>query len=301
MALLLMNALPPILWMQAFEAAARTLSFTRAGQELGVTQSAVSQRIRLLEDRLGQQLFLRYPRSLALTPAGKAWLPSVQEAFTRLLEGTAEVFGAHPEASVTLRATPVIQQIWLAPRLVAFHGRHPDIVVHVVSAIWRDDFGVEGADIEIRYGLGDWEGVERLSLGRETMMPVCSPEIAGRLHVPSDLAGETLLHAPGFAVGWSAWLEEAGIGGFDRQCLALSCDSQIMTLTLAAQGGGVALIHQGLLEERNDLVAPFDHAAPTEEGFWLVRAVKHEPRPEAVLLWEWLGDGVKSKEEQVSR
>ncbi|WP_227368786.1 LysR substrate-binding domain-containing protein [Halomonas sp. M20] len=291
-----MNSLPPILWMQAFEAAARTLSFTRAGHELGVTQSAISQRIRLLEDRLGQALFVRYPRSLALTPAGQAWLPSVQEAFSRLWEGTAEVFGARPEASVILRATPVMQQIWLAPRLVAFHARHPDIVVHVVSAIWQEDFSAEGADIEIRYGLGHWEGVERLSLGRETMLPVCSPATAKRLHTPADIAGETLLHAPGFAVGWSAWFEKAGIDGFETRCLALSCDSQIMTLTLAAQGGGVALIHQGLLGERNDLVAPFDHAAPTEESFWLVRPVKREPHSQAVLLWEWLSDGASRKD-----
>ncbi|MGC3875197.1 LysR substrate-binding domain-containing protein [Halomonas sp. GXIMD04776] len=290
-----MNSLPPILWMQAFEAAARTLSFTRAGQELGVTQSAVSQRIRLLEDRLGQQLFVRYPRSLALTPAGQAWLPSVQEAFSRLLEGTVEVFGSHPEAAVTLRVTPVIQQIWLAPRLVDFHARHADVVVHVVSAIWREDFGVEGADIEIRYGLGDWEGVELLTLGHEAMVPVCSPELAERLHSPEDLAGETLLHAPGFAVGWSAWLEEAGVAGLDRQCRALSCDSQIMTLTLAAQGGGVALIHHGLLGERDDLVAPFEHRAPTEERFWLVRPIRQVHRPEAVLLWEWLSNSANSE------
>ena len=283
-----MRSLPPILWLQAFEAAARTLSFTRAGRELGVTQSAVSQRIRLLEDRLGQQLFARHPRSLSLTPVGQAWLPSVQEGFARLLEGTAEVFGSHPEASVTLRATPVMQQTWLAPRLLDFHRCHPDIVVHVVSAIWREDFAVEGADIEIRYGPGDWEGVERLSLGQEAMLPVCSPALARRLRTPKDLAGETLLHAPGFAVGWSAWLEEAGVARLDRHCLALSCDSQIMTLALAAQGGGVALIHQGLLGERDDLVAPFDLPAATDERFWLVRPMKRERRPEAMLLWEWL-------------
>ncbi|SHE42351.1 LysR family transcriptional regulator, glycine cleavage system transcriptional activator [Modicisalibacter ilicicola DSM 19980] len=283
-----MNALPPILWLQAFEAAARTLSFTRAGRELGVTQSAVSQRIRLLEDRLGQRLFVRHPRSLSLTPAGQAWLPSVQEAFGRLLEGTTEVFGSHPQASVTLRATPVMQQIWLAPRLLDFHRCHPGIVVHVVSAIWRDDFGIEGADIEIRYGLGDWEGVELQSLGSEAMLPVCAPRLAERLHAPADLVGETLLHAPGFAVGWSAWLEEAGVAGLDRHCLTLSCDSQIMTLALAARGGGVALIHQGLLNERDDLVAPFDLPAATDERFWLVRPMKQERRPEAVLLWEGL-------------
>lgn len=283
-----MKTLPPVLWMQAFEAAARTLSFTEAGHELGVTQSAVSQRIRLLEDRLGQKLFVRHPRSLTLTPAGQAWLPSIQEAFARLAEGTAEVFGPRPEAPVTIRATPVIQQTWLTPRLLSFHQRYPHIAVHLVSAIWTEDFGPEGADLEIRYGRGEWEGFEANSLGSEAMLPVCSPTVAKRLHEPADLAGETLLHALGFAVGWHAWLEQAGVPGLDRRCPSLSCDNQVTTLSLAARDGGVALTHSSLLSQRNDLVAPFDLAVPSNECFWLVRPARSKPRREAVLLWQWL-------------
>ncbi|MEC9482374.1 MAG: LysR substrate-binding domain-containing protein [Halomonas sp.] len=283
-----MKPLPPILWLQAFEAAARTLSFTEAGHELGVTQSAVSQRIRLLEDRLGQKLFVRHPRSLTLTPAGQAWLPSIQEAFTRLAEGTAEVFGPRPEAPVTLRATPVMQQSWLVPHLKAFHRRHPDIAVHLVSAIWTEDFGPEGADLELRYGRGDWEGFEAHSLGDEAMLPVCAPDVAARLQAPADLAGETLLHALGFAVGWPAWLEHAGVPGLDRQCRTLSCDNQVTTLTLAAEGVGVALTHRSLLQRRDDLAVPFELAVPSDEGFWLVRPKRLKLRPEAILLWDWL-------------
>ncbi|MHB0775877.1 LysR substrate-binding domain-containing protein [Halomonas sp. WWR20] len=283
-----MSQLPPILWLQAFEAAARRLSFTQAGHELGVTQSAVSQRIRLLEDRLGQKLFVRHPRSLTLTPAGQAWLPSVQEAFTRLMEGTAEVFGPRPEVPVTLRATPVMQQTWLAPRLLAFHQQYPQIAIHLVSAIWNEDFGPQGADLEIRYGQGDWEGVEGVSLGSETMLPACSPDVAERLQTPADLAGETLLHALGFAVGWPAWLEQAGVAGLDRRCSAFSCDNQVTTLMLAARGAGVALTHRSLLFQRDDLVAPFDLAVPSDECFWLVRPMRRKPHDAALLLWEWL-------------
>jgi LysR family glycine cleavage system transcriptional activator len=283
-----MKPLPPVLWLQAFEAAARTLSFTEAGNELGVTQSAVSQRIRLLEDRLGQKLFVRHPRSLTLTPAGQAWLPSVEEAFTRLAEGTAEVFGPRPEAPVTLRATPVMQQTWLAPRLLEFHRNHPQVAVHLVSAIWTEDFGPEGADLEIRYGRGDWEGFEAYSLGPESMLPVCSPEVAARLQEPADLAGETLLHALGFAVGWQAWLDKAGVPGLDTQCPSITCDNQVTTLSLAARGGGVALTHDSLLAERDDLVAPFSLSVPSDERFWLVRPVRLRWRQEAGLLWDWL-------------
>lgn len=287
-----MSQLPPLLWLQAFESAARTLSFTAAGLELGVTQAAISQRIRLLEDRLGQKLFVRHPRSLTLTPAGQAWLPSIHDAFSRISEGTSEVFGATSERPVTLRATPVIQQSWLAPRLVALHRQKPHILLRLVSAIWPDDFGPEGADIEIRYGRGEWSGLEMLPLGDEQLLPVCSSALAGTLAAPEDLAGHTLLHAVGFGVGWPGWLQEAGVPHLEADCLSLSCDNQVMTLALASQGGGVALTHRRLLDQREDLVAPFDIDVPSDERFWLVRPSKRQVRVEANEVWEWLSSSL---------
>jgi LysR family transcriptional regulator, glycine cleavage system transcriptional activator len=283
-----MSALPPLLWVQAFEAAARTLSFTAAGHELGVTQAAISQRIRLLEDRLGQRLFVRHPRSLSLTPAGQAWLPSIHEAFVRLQDGTQEVFGDGGERPVTLRTTPVIQQNWLAPRLVAFHRAHPEVALRVVSAIWPDDFGPEGADLEIRYGKGGWPGVEAVALGPESLLPACLPEVAAGLAEPADLAGHTLVHVLGFAVGWATWLEAAGLAGLERECPALTCDNQVMGLALAARGGGVALTHRRLLASRDDLVAPFASAVESDERFWLARPSRRECGEEAMALWHWL-------------
>ncbi|MBY5923874.1 MULTISPECIES: LysR substrate-binding domain-containing protein [unclassified Halomonas] len=282
-----MSALPPLHWLQAFEASARTLSFTAAGQELSVTQAAISQRIRLLEDRLGQALFVRHPRSLSLTPAGQAWLPSVQEAFARLEEGTLEVFGTTSEGQVTLRTTPALQHYWLAPRLARFHATHRDISVRVVSAIWSADFGAQGADMEIRYGRGDWGNVESISLGKESLIPVCSPSLAERLASPGDLAGQTLLHAAGFASGWLAWLSLVDQAALSRQCHSLVCDNLSMVISLAEQGVGVALVHQRLLSGRHSLVAPFATALPVDEGFWLCRP-KRQQGQAAHGLWTWL-------------
>ncbi|MEQ6888953.1 LysR substrate-binding domain-containing protein [Halomonas sp. CS7] len=283
-----MNRLPPLLWLQAFETAARTLSFTAAGQELGVTQAAISQRVRLLEDRLGQKLFVRHPRSLGLTPAGQAWLPCLQDGFTRLAEGTEEVFGGGGDAPVTLRTTPVVQQNWLAPRLCAFRREHPEVALRLVSAIWPDDFGPEGADLEIRYGQGNWPGMEAVSLGRETMLPVCAPALAERITEPADLAEHTLLHAVGFEVGWPTWLEAVGVPTLASRCAPLTCDTQTMTLSLAALGEGVALTHRRLVENRDDLVAALDWPVDSDEAFWLVRPARAPARPEAAMLWDWL-------------
>lgn len=283
-----MSVLPPLTWLQAFEAAARTLSFTAAGQELGVTQAAISQRVRLLEDRLGQRLFVRHPRSLSLTPAGQSWLPSLQDGFTRLAEGTREVFGEASDAPITLRTTPVMQQNWLAPRLPAFRRQHPDVALRIVSAIWPDDFGPEGADLEIRYGQGAWPGMEAISLGKEAMLPVCAPALAERIARPADLAGHTLLHAVGFAVGWPTWLDAMGMPALESRCMPLICDTQTMTLTLAAMGEGIALTHRRLVEHRWDLAVALELPVDTHEGFWLVRPTRHEPRPEASIFWDWL-------------
>lgn len=283
-----MSQLPPLLWLQAFESAARTLSFTAAGNELGVTQAAISQRVRLLEDRVGQKLFVRHARSLALTPAGQAWLPSIHDAFTRISEGTLEVFGSTSEQPVTLRTTPVIQQSWLAPRLIAFHRAHPHVALRLVSAIWPDDFGPEGADIEIRYGKGEWSGIEMQSLGEEQLLPVCSPALAEQLSTPTDLAGHTLLHAAGFGIGWPGWLQEAGVAHLEAQCRSLTCDNQVMTLALASQSGGIALTHRRLMEQRNDLVAPFELSVPSDERFWLVRPSRRHISDDVALVWQWL-------------
>ncbi|MDN6297028.1 MAG: LysR substrate-binding domain-containing protein [Halomonas sp.] len=285
-----MSVLPPLTWLQAFESAARTLSFTAAGQELGVTQAAISQRVRLLEDRLGQRLFVRHPRSLSLTPAGQSWLPSLQDGFTRLTEGTREVFGEAGDAPITLRTTPVMQQNWLAPRLPAFRQQHPEVALRLVSAIWPDDFGPEGADLEIRYGQGTWPGMETISLGREEMLPVCAPALAERITGPEDLAGHTLLHAVGFAVGWPTWLDAVGMPALASRCMPLICDTQTMTLTLAAMGEGIALTHRRLVEYRRDLAVALELPVNTDEGFWVARPTRHQPRPEAAIFWDWLAE-----------
>lgn len=283
-----MNQLPPLLWLQAFESAARTLSFTAAGNELAVTQAAISQRVRLLEERLGQKLFIRHARSLTLTPVGQAWLPSIHDAFSRISEGTSEVFGMTSEQPVTLRATPIFQQSWLAPRLASFHQRYPQISLRLVSAIWPDDYRPEGADIEIRYGRGEWSGVEMHPLGDEQLLPVCSPALAETLTTPDDLGGHTLLHAVGFGVGWSGWLQAAGVAHLEAQCHSLTCDNQVMTLALASQGAGVALIHRRLLGKRNDLVMPFSVGVSSDERFWLVRPSRRQIGEEAASVWQWL-------------
>jgi len=283
--------LPPAQALHAFDAAARHMSFTEAARELGITQAAVSQRIRLLEHRLGQTLFVRYPRGIELTDAGRAFVPAVREAFERLSTGIAEAFGSPHDAPLTLRTTPGFALNWLAPRLRTFQAVCPGISLRITTGVWPSDFNLEGADLEVRYGRGDWDGVECVRLARERVAPVCAPELAAELAMPADLAGHTLLHAVGFETGWPQWLAHVGDDGVLDRTTAVLGDTTAVVLECAVRGAGVALGRSdfvGTLLEEGRLTAPFDRWLETEETFFLARIAGRQPRPEAQLLWDWI-------------
>ncbi len=200
------------------------------------------------------------------------------------------MFGPKPDAPVTLRTTPALQHYWLAPRLAALRRQCPGISLRVVTAVWSEDFVGEDVDIEIGYGRGDRPGVVQESLGAEWMLPVCAPQLARRLASPADLAAHTLLHTAGFAVGWPAWLVLADAIEIENKAQSLWCDTQIMTLQLAAHGCGVALAHRRLLALAPSLVAPFAIECPPDEEFWLMRPAKRSMRKPARRVWDFLSN-----------
>lgn len=288
----MLRPLPPPNWLRTFEAAARHMSFTRAAEELHVTQSAVSQQVRLLEDRLGQPLFHRLPQSLQLTEAGKAYLPTVLDAFERLTHGTQELFGYTRTDLVTIRATPGFGEFWLAPRLHDFFEHHPDLDVRVLSTVWSADFVESGVDLEVRYGMGEWTELETHRIAREYLLPVCSPGLARRLDSdPARLAEVRLLHTDGFRNGWPEWLQRAGLDDRVDGGRGSHFDTAILPLKLAQEGAGVALGRWSLVGQPLDqgwLVAPFDPPMPIDEAFHATWPGEHELRPEAARFRDWL-------------
>lgn len=286
------RSLPPPNWLRTFEAAARHMSFTRAAEELHVTQSAVSQQIRLLEDRLGQTLFHRLPQSLQLTDSGRAYLAVVHDAFERLTLGTEELFGYSRSELVTIRATPGFGEFWLVPRLHSFYREHPELDIRVIATIWNPQFIESGVDLEIRYGVGEWTELDMQPLMQEYLLPVCSPAVAAELGGdPERLAGARLLHTDGFRNGWPEWLQRAGVADRVDGGRGSHFDTAILPLKLAGEGLGVALGRWSLVERQidsSDLVAPFDVSMPVEETFYVTWPATEELRPEAVLLRDWL-------------
>ncbi len=284
--------LPPLNWLRAFEAAARHLSFTDAGEELGVTQAAVSQQVRQLEDWLGTQLFKRLPRALALTDAGIAYLPIVQDGIERIDLGTTEIFGRPEGRPVTLRASTTLAVLWLGPQLARFRLEHPEVAVRVTTLYAPVDFGQDGVDIEIRYGAGTWPGVKAHRLFEESFFPVASLgylSASGPLRTPADLPGHRLVHVIGEREGWGGYLRLAGVSGMDPSD-GMQCDSLVVALNAAAAGAGIALATSPVCDAMigTSLIELFARRWPARLAHHLVVPEVADPTREVALVAGWL-------------
>lgn len=280
--------LPPLTWLRAFEAAARSRSFTHAAAELHLTQAAISKHVKALEQHLRQPLFIRHARSLELTKSGEAYLPSVQDALERLAAGTREVFGPRRTGVLTLRCAVAFAVNWLAPRLPAFLDANPDINLRVISTVWNGPFDNDAFDLDIQYGRGDWAGFTSHRLTQETITPVCAPGL--RLKSPDDLRDQRLLHVLGYQEGWGLWLKAAGASGVDAG-KGLQLDNSLTALALARQGGGVALGRASLAAAdlaEGRLIAPFDLALASAEGFHLLQPSLGKGHAKAGRFVDWI-------------
>lgn len=282
--------LPPLIWLRAFEASARNLSFTDAAHELGLTQAAVSKHIKSLELSLRHQLFIRRTRSLELTKLGEAYVPKVRDAFERLAIGTREVFGGRRSQELTLRCQISFAVNWLAPRLPQFLDQHPGKDIRVISSVWADAFDSDVYDLDIQYGTGDWNGVHSHQLSWETITPLCAPMILDNLKTPDDLRSQRLLHVLGYQEGWGTWLRAAGAKTVNPG-QGLQFDTSLTAFEVAAYGGGVALGRRSLATRERAigrLVAPFDLEVPINEAFYLLEPVGRDLHPDAASFIGWI-------------
>ena len=243
------KTLPPLNWLRTFEVSARSLNFTKAAQELHLTQGAVSQQIRLLERHLGVALFKRLPRGLTLTDEGMSYLPVVQDSISRLAAATDELFNSDQRTPVKIRGSLSFFVHWLAPRLAEFNQLHPNIDIRYISSLWVKDTDADD-DFEIRWGNGQWSGYVSQRLSWDTLFPVCSPELMEReaIENPSDLAKTTLLHVLGYEEGWGYWLSMINEDLVDPS-RGMQLDTLLASLRLAELGVGVALARSSMVED----------------------------------------------------
>lgn len=288
-----MAAPPPLNALRAFEAAARELSVRRAAERLNVTPSAVSHQIRALEDRLGVALFRREARRLFLTEAGQTLLPGLRDGFARIDAALAEVETHGRTGALTVSMLSTFAAHWFIPRLPRFQKRHPDIDVRVSTTTRPVAFAAEGIDAAIRYGAGDWSGLESDRLVEETLVPVCSPALltgGPPLSRPADLAAHTLLVAEARPDDWALWLASAGAAELEPAG-RITFDSTNFALDAAIGGAGVAIAGRELVLPdlaAGRLVEPFDHAVMRGAAYYFVCPGARAHTPKLVALRDWL-------------
>jgi LysR family glycine cleavage system transcriptional activator len=266
--------LPPLAAVRAFEAAARLGSFTRAADELGMTQAAVSYQIKLLEERVGAPLFLRQPRQVVLTETGRRLSAAVTDAFDALRAAFADLHEAG-NAVLTISATHAFASNWLAPRLGTFQLAHPDLAVRLSVSDHLTDFAREEVDVAIRHGRGPWPGLAMHRLFPIRFAPMCSPELLrreGPLATPADLLRLPLLSPTD--PWWREWFELAGVEAPGLEARAgVALDSQQIEGRAALAGQGVAILTPVLWADElqsGRLVQPFALAGDNGRCYWLV-------------------------------
>ncbi|MDP7427458.1 MAG: transcriptional regulator GcvA [Alphaproteobacteria bacterium] len=295
--------MPPLNALRAFEAAARHLSFTKAAEELRVSQSAISQQVRKLESRLGVRVFLRGSTGLELTGEGRTYLAILSEALDRVDAATAEIFGSPARTVLTVGAMATLALKWLLPRLPRFRRDHPDVQVNIASAPYVADYDQVsvwrglGKDIDLAFhdSEGPWPGLRSWWLMDSDLLPVCSPELrdgSRPLRRPADLDRFELLqvNVPQRQNDWQRWLQVAGVSGLKLEH-AHRFDYSYLAIQAAIEGLGVAVTNRPFVSmdlTAGRLVAPFEIAAPAPHSYYLVCAEADAGKPKIAAFREWV-------------
>lgn len=296
------RSLPPLGALHAFEAAARLLSFKAAAAELHVTPGAVSQQIKLLEDRLGVPLFLRRARSIQLTEAGRLLLPATQRAFRVLADAVVRVRESDASKVLSVSMLPSFASHWFVPRLGSFRTRHPEIDVRISATPMLADLERDDVDVAIRYGLGHYPGLHVEHLLSEELFPVCSPALlkgAAPLKKLEDLAKHTLLHDDP-RQEWPMWLTAAGIKNVDAT-RGPSFSLWDLTLQAAVAGQGVALGRSTITAQylkTRQLVRPFKISSPAGLGYHFVCLPERIKEPKITTFRSWLREEISASQSE---
>ncbi|AKG67987.1 MULTISPECIES: transcriptional regulator GcvA [Serratia] len=266
--------LPPLNALRVFDAAARHLSFTKAAEELFVTQAAVSHQIKSLEDFLGLKLFRRRNRSLLLTEEGQSYYLDIKEIFSSINEATRKLQARSAKGALTVSLPPSFAIQWLVPRLSSFNSAYPGIDVRIQAIDREEEKLADDVDVAIFYGRGNWPGVRTERLYAEYLLPVCSPSLLmgdHALKVPGDLAYHTLLHDTSRR-DWLAYTRQLGLQHINVQQGPIFSHSA-MVVQAAVHGQGIALVNNVMAQteiEAGRLVCPFNDVLVSKNAFYLV-------------------------------
>jgi LysR family glycine cleavage system transcriptional activator len=285
-----MTRLPPLETLRVFEVACRHGSYSEAARELHVTHSAVSQRIRQLEEELGLTLFERQGNRMVPTPSGLRLQAGVKNAFSEMNAAFASLQTRRTDAEITVSLLPVMAGRWLVPRLSRFTARFPHIKLHIKTGQSLANFKSDGVDIAIRFGTGDWTGLRAIKLLDEEFFPVCSPGLNdGRLPKdPLSMLSQPLLIDRNLS--WHAWFKSAGVK-LDRDITGTSFTDTNALMEAAVMGQGIALGRLSFTQSdilAGKLVRLSEHSLRVAYSHYAVHPIASESNPALVTFRDWL-------------
>ena len=295
--------LPPLNALKSFEAAARHLSFTKAADELFVTQAAVSHQIKALEDFLSMKLFLRRNRTLLLTEEGQAYFLELKDIFKNLQDATERLLAKGSKGAITVAMPPSFASQWLVPRIHKFSLAHPDIDVRIKAVDFDEGFLEDDVDVAIYYGKGRWAGLQADQLHREFLTPLCSPMLfqgPKPLSSLSDLRHHVLLHDLS-RTAWKNWLKHVGVVGVNVNQGPVFSRSMLV-LQAAALGQGIALGNTVLARpeiEAGRLVMPFEERVESRDAFYLVCEESQAELGKIAAFRDWILALVEAEQEDL--
>lgn len=279
--------------LRILESAARLGNFTRAAEENLITASAVSQRIKTLEEQLEFRVFHRRHNSVALTPQGEEFISHVRGALDAILVAGLGI------STLKIKVLPTFAIRWLLPRLGGFSAAHPEISLHISQSYKSVDFGREDVDLAVRYGDGDFLGLEAHLLFHEDLTPTCTPALlqrvlpgrSGKDLSPRDLGKFTLLHSDTCHLNWRSWFRFMGVPDIVEKAASMSFDSCMLSFEAANAGLGVAVANRAYIA--NDiragrLVAPFQIQYPNRNGWYVVYPRRLAQKEKVGLFRDWL-------------
>jgi LysR family glycine cleavage system transcriptional activator len=287
-----LRRLPPLNALKAFEAAARHESFTRAAEELCVTQGAVSHQVKALELELGVKLFNRERQRLLITDAGREYLAVLRDALDRIAVGTERLLQRQSSGVLTVSTSPDFAAKWLVNRLGHFAEQHPSIDLRISATLHHVDFAREDVDLAVRHGDGSWPGLDVARLSSEHLFAVCSPKLlAGRnrLAKPADVLKFPLIHLDD-RNDWTRWLEAAGVRGAELTHGPV-LNRASMVIDAAIDGQGIALARTTLAATdllNGRLARPLAEELRLSKTYWIVCPKAISTLPKIVTFRNWL-------------
>lgn len=289
------RVLPPLNPLRVFEAAARHVHFTRAAEELGITQAAVSRQVLTLETWLGIKLFERRNTDLRLTEEGSQYLTALSQVFDLVEASTARVAGKSERSTINLRAYATFAMRWLIPRLPRFRCLHPEIMIDLKTSVTPVEFRPDETNLFIDYGTGsELEGVISQRIFDDVIAPVCSPKLLqGKTHPdrPADLRNYPLLHSRRRPRDWSDWFSYVGVDPAPGNACVF--DNSSLTYQASKEGIGVAMGQLRLLETElatSELMIPVERLLERSFGYYLIYPLRVRQDSRVMAFHSWIVD-----------